>query len=140
MKNLHAIRRNNLLELLGSSPSKAEFAKICSIAKAQLSTFISPTKTENIGSKIARRIETAHKLPEYWLDYPHDGGLPVISDIDLIKIGHSALSLYTQLAAKNIAIEDLDEGKLDSLILLAAKNMLATDENKAQLTINFSQH
>ena len=141
MFKLNKVRRDNLLKLLEKAPSKRVFAETCGITKTQLSTYISPTKPDNIGNKIARRIEAGNKLPEYWLDTPKDGDLPAISDNEILKICYSAIQVSKSLTDNGISAADVMADKLDSILLIAAKQVLVKSEKtEIQLSIPLNTH
>jgi len=141
MLKLNKVRRDNLLKLLEKAPNKKVFAETCGITKTQLSTFISPTKPDNIGNKIARRIEAGNKLPEYWLDTPKDGEMPAITDSDILKICYSAIQVSKSLSKSDIEASDVLADKLDHILLIAAKQVLIQPERtEIQLSIPLNTH
>lgn len=64
--NLAALLKDHLEKSPGST--RAEFAELCGLAPAQLSQLLGENSFRNIGGNLARKIETALKLPVGWLD------------------------------------------------------------------------
>lgn len=67
---VHAIRLENLRVLLAKR-SIADFAQFVGTNPAYISQIFSDRTKANVGSKLARQIEAAHKLPKGWMDERH---------------------------------------------------------------------
>jgi transcriptional regulator with XRE-family HTH domain len=91
------IPRKNARFLADSVGGFARFAEKVGISDAQVSQILGKNPTRNIGSRQARRIETAFEQPIGWLDKPHDG-----NDLDEL----SGTSQITLLSAELDALKD----------------------------------
>jgi phage repressor protein C with HTH and peptisase S24 domain len=67
----NSIRRENLRALAARYDTQAEFAAACGTAPSVISLIVSPNPKRNLGHQLARKIETAQKLPMGWLDSVH---------------------------------------------------------------------
>lgn len=67
----NTIRRENLRALAARYPTQAEFAAACGTAPSVISLIISPNPKRNLGSQLARKIESAAGLEHGWLDQQH---------------------------------------------------------------------
>lgn len=124
MKKLYAIRTSNLRLILTRWTKKKAFADACEVSKTQLSVFLSPTNPGNIGDIVARRIETANKLPVGWMDKVHNGEPLSVSDDDLMTILITIKSVYETFHANNIDYTAIDDSVLDQILITAANNAL----------------
>lgn len=71
------IRRANARTLLASEcgGTPTVFAERLGKALSQVNHIIGPNPTKNIGTKLAREIETVFGMPRGWLDADHSQGL-----------------------------------------------------------------
>lgn len=67
----NTVRRENLRILAARYETQAQFAAACGTAPSVISLIISPNPKRNLGSQLARRIESATGLPFGWLDQVH---------------------------------------------------------------------
>src|SRR5258706_13765583 len=66
-----SIRLENFRELIKKVGGPAEAARKLDMDDSQLSQIAGKHPSRNIGTSLARRIETAFRRPEGWLDMPH---------------------------------------------------------------------
>jgi SOS-response transcriptional repressor LexA len=66
-----SIRLENFRELIKKAGGPAEAARKLDMDDSQLSQIAGKHPSRNIGTSLARRIETAFRKPEGWLDMPH---------------------------------------------------------------------
>ena len=82
---IHDIRRHNLRALIGTMKI-AQFARLTGTNPDYLSQILSTKTKANVGSNLARQIETHQGLPKGWMDERHDDLPPPDDPIaDLLK-------------------------------------------------------
>lgn len=75
MKEIAQIRLENVRELAKQAGGTTQFAIKVDREPTQMSRVMGTNPTKNIGSKLARHIESCFGKPSGWLDYDHHNGV-----------------------------------------------------------------
>lgn len=116
MKNIEEIRRDNLLRVIEEDFDgvKSRLAEALGVQPAQITRyFVEGTHGRNVGSDIARRIESITARPEGWMDAEH-------LDTELLE---KAISGVEALLSK--LKFDVDAKRRAKLIRIAYEDSLA---------------
>jgi len=101
-------RRINAQKLLKQCSTNKEFAEKCGIRTAQVTQLLGENPVFNIGEVIARRIESAFKKPEFWLDLDHDADLGELESLTMELMIDSALALNEALKRNKIQVNNVE--------------------------------
>ena len=72
MLTVYEIRKINTVQMIEFSGSRRAFAAKIGMEYNLLNQYMSSKNPKNIGDKIAKKITSAHNLPDGWLDHEHD--------------------------------------------------------------------
>jgi len=72
--SIHATRRQNLKALIAGYPQQSDFAAAIERDEALVSRYA--LGATNIGSVMARHIESSLGMPSGWMDHPHPASEP----------------------------------------------------------------
>ena len=101
-------RRNNTKVLLKQVSARKDFLEKVQMNSPQLSHLIGPNFKDNMGSKIAARIETAFTKPPGWLDIDHTDKSVNLDNIDIDTAIHCVLTVNSVLIQNGMALTDID--------------------------------
>lgn len=130
LKSISQIRLENVEKLMQSTGlSRKDFSEKSSIAYAQFGQYFANNPQKIIGDNIARRIETAFGLEQFWLD--QNWGGEVVANVDNISIGGNNTGIIggTNNTQNNLTqnVSVKDQAELDEISANHYKDMPLLD-------------
>lgn len=123
MKDINAIRRENLLRLLEEAGTQERLAERCDVSHIYLNQIknMRPDpatgKIRNVGNQLARKLEKGMNKPEGWMDTDH-------SIKNAISKSQKTSWPFEKLSyEKIIKLTDHELGQLEAAVLLSAKTL-----------------
>lgn len=108
MKDVHAIRRTNIHELVMQkfAGNKSAFSRAAQVHSNHVNLLLSKNEAHrrNLGEELARRIESALGLPDLWLDRDHSGEDVPTAVIGSLPIGEGLSSVLQTSAVQSMTV------------------------------------
>lgn len=107
MSTIEDVRRENARLLAREAGGQSRFASRMDMSRQQANHLIGKTPVKNIGSELARKIESAFGRPIGWMDEHHPGSVNTGASVTIPSMDRASLSSTLLAAAGQPAVSEI---------------------------------